>query len=87
MEGHERRVYRTKVDASGRIVLPAEARARNQIAEGDTVLVVEDEHGLHVKSFDQALVEAQGFFQSLAPADVMLSEELLADRRSARERD
>ena len=45
----ERQTYHLKVDSSGRIVLPAEARARNHIAEGDTVVVVEDNNGLHVK--------------------------------------
>lgn len=80
-------VYHLKVDSSGRIVLPAEARARNHIAEGDTVVVVEDENGLHVKTRDQAIAEAQAFFATLAPPDVLLSEEILQDRRSEIERD
>lgn len=87
MEGQEHRVYRTKVGASGRIVLPAEARQRNQIAEGDTLLVVEDQHGFHIKSLDQSLAEAQAYFATLAPRDVRLSDELIADRRSGNERD
>jgi len=87
MEKQEHRVYRTKVDSSGRIVLPAEGRQRNHIAEGDTVVVVEDDHGFHVKSLDQALAEAQAYFATLAPPDVILSEELLADRRAETERD
>ena len=45
METQEQRVYRTKVDASGRIVIPADARQRNHISEGDTIVVVEDGHG------------------------------------------
>ena len=87
MEGQEHRVYRTRVDSSGRIVLPSEARERNHIAEGDTVVVVEDALGLHVKSLGQALAEAQDYFASLAPKSVVLSEALLADRRSESERD
>jgi AbrB family looped-hinge helix DNA binding protein len=87
MNGQDHRVYRTKVDSSGRIVLPSEARERNHIAEGDTVVVVEDAHGLHVKSLDQALREAQAYFASLAPKSVILSESLLVDRRSESERD
>jgi len=38
-------VYHLKVDASGRIVLPADARQRNHIAEGDTVIITEDAEG------------------------------------------
>ena len=87
MEGQENRVYQARVDSSGRIVIPAEARSRNKIKEGDTLVVVEDDHGLHVKSLDQALAEAQDYFATLAPPDVMLSDEIIADRRSERERD
>jgi len=87
MEGQEQRIYRTKVDSSGRIVLPFEARQRNHIGEGDTVVVVEDDHGLHVKSLEQAIADAQAYFSSLAPRDRILSDELLADRRTESECD
>jgi len=83
----ERQTYHLKVDSSGRIVLPAEARARNHITEGDTVVVVEDGNGLHVKTREQIVAEAQAYFASFVPRDVLLSEEILADRRAEHERD
>jgi len=83
----ERQTYHLKVDTSGRIVLPADARDRQHIASGDTVVVIEDENGLHVKTQDQVIAEAQAFFATLAPPDVLLSEEILQDRRSEIERD
>ena len=83
----ERQVYHLKVDTAGRIVLPAEARARNHIAEGDTVIVVEDAHGLHVKTREQIKAEVQAYFADMAPPDVLLSEEILKDRRAEHERD
>jgi AbrB family looped-hinge helix DNA binding protein len=86
MQG-ERLTYHLKVDASGRIVLPADARARNHIAEGDTVTVIEDENGLHVKTRERILADAQAYFASFVPRDVLLSEEILADRRAEHERD
>jgi AbrB family looped-hinge helix DNA binding protein len=86
MQG-ERQVYHLKVDASGRIVLPAEARQRLHIAEGDTVIVVDDALGLHIKTREKALAEAQAYFSKLAPANVSLSKEILKDRRSESERD
>jgi AbrB family looped-hinge helix DNA binding protein len=55
MQG-EQQVYHLKVDASGRIVLPAEARQRNHIAEGDTVIITEDAEGLHIKTRDKVLL-------------------------------
>jgi AbrB family looped-hinge helix DNA binding protein len=83
----EQQVYRLKVDSSGRIVLPAEARARKNIAEGDTLMLVEDAHGLHVKTREQIKAEVQAYFADLAPPDVLRSEEILQDRRSEIERD
>jgi AbrB family looped-hinge helix DNA binding protein len=83
----EPQVYRLKVDSSGRIVLPADARARNCIAEGDTVTVVEDNHGLHIKTREQIKADVQDYFATLAPPDVLLSEEILKDRRAEHERD
>jgi AbrB family looped-hinge helix DNA binding protein len=83
----ERHVYHLKVDSSGRIVLPADARARNHIEEGDTVVVVADGNGLHVKTREQIGAEAQAYFASFVPRGVMLSEEVLADRRAEHERD
>jgi AbrB family looped-hinge helix DNA binding protein len=83
----KQQVYNLKVDASGRIVLPAEARARNHIAEGDTVVVVEDDQGLHVKTREQVKAEVQAYFATLAPPGVLLSEEILQDRRAEHERD
>jgi AbrB family looped-hinge helix DNA binding protein len=59
----------SKMDASGRIALPAEARQRNRIAEGDTVIITEDAQGLHIKTRDKVLSEAQAYFAKLAPAN------------------
>ena len=83
----DHQVYRLKVDSSGRIVLPADARDRQHIASGDTVVVVEDNHGLHIKTREQIKAEVQAYFADLAPPDVLLSEEILQDRRSEIERD
>lgn len=35
-----------------------EVRQRNKLVEGDTVVVVDDENGLHVKTLQQAIAEA-----------------------------
>jgi AbrB family looped-hinge helix DNA binding protein len=60
MEG-ERQVYRVKVDASGRIVLPAEARQRLHIGEGDTVIMVDDALGLHIKTRRRCVGRCEGY--------------------------
>jgi AbrB family looped-hinge helix DNA binding protein len=83
----ERQVYHLKVDSSGRIVLPAEVRERNHINFGDTVVVMVDAQGFQVKTRDQIGAEAQAYFAKLVPRDVLLSEEILNDRRAESERD
>lgn len=82
MEGTAHHVYHTKLDASGRIVIPVEVRQRRNIGQGQTLVVVEDEHGLHVKTIDEVVAEAQEYFLTLAPAEVSLVDELLAERRA-----
>lgn len=86
MQG-EQQIYHLKVDASGRIVLPSETRERHHISGGDTVVVVEDHAGLHIKTREQLLEEVQAHFAKHVPKGVLLSEEILQDRRSEIERD
>ncbi|WP_081838496.1 AbrB/MazE/SpoVT family DNA-binding domain-containing protein [Thermogemmatispora carboxidivorans] len=81
------RVYRSKVDMSGRIVLPAEVRSRQHIHTGDQVILIEQPDGLQVKTQEQALREAQDFFATLAPLDMPLSEELIRERREEASRE
>lgn len=83
----EQQVYNLKVDSSGRIAIPSEARERRHIASGDTVVVIEDEAGLHIKTRDQLLAEVQALFAKYVPRGVLLSDEINADRRSEIERD
>jgi AbrB family looped-hinge helix DNA binding protein len=87
MEGQESRVYRSKVDASGRIVLPAELRSELGLLEGSPVLVIRDGLGVHIETPAHALDALQAYFQDLVPANVSLADELIADRRAEAERD
>jgi len=83
----EQQVYNLKVDSSGRIALPSQARERRHIANGDTVVVIEDETGLHIKTREQLLSEVQAEFAKVVPRGVLLSDEINADRRAEHERD
>jgi AbrB family looped-hinge helix DNA binding protein len=82
----EPQVYRLKVDNSGRIVLPADLRQQNHIAEGDTIVVVKDHNGLHIKTLDQVIAEVQAEFAKFVPRGVLLGDEINAERRSEIER-
>jgi len=81
------RVYRLKVDPSGRIVLPTEARDRHHIDRGDTLVVVDDPDGLHIKTLDQVVEEAQAHVAKFVPPGVSLGDEVNQERRSEIERD
>jgi len=87
MELESKQVYHLKVDSSGRILLPSEARERHRIASGDTLVVTEDAYGIRLKTRDEAIAEAQAYFATLAPPEVLLSDEINQDRRAEHERD
>jgi len=85
--GDQSHIYRSKVDSSGRIVLPADVRLRQQIHTGDLVVLIEGPDGLQVKTLQQAIIDAQAVFAQLAPPDVLLSEELISERREEAKRE
>lgn len=75
------RSYHTKIDGSGRIVLPAEVRKELRLSAGDELLVVEDNMGFRLKTAEQALREVQEYIASFIPPGVSLVDELLRERR------
>jgi bifunctional DNA-binding transcriptional regulator/antitoxin component of YhaV-PrlF toxin-antitoxin module len=87
MEGQEHRVYHTKLDASGRIVIPVEVRQRRKIPDGATLIVVDDDNGLRVQTIEDSIAEAQAYIRSFVPAGVSLVDELIAERRAEAERE
>lgn len=74
-------VYRAKVDSSGRVVLPSDLRIRQHIQAGDEVVIVETAGELRLKTLEGAIKEARELFAELAPPEVILSEEVIRDRR------
>lgn len=80
-------VYRLKVDTSGRILLPTEARDRHRIAGGDTIVAVDGPDGLRIRTLDEMIADVQAHFAKFVPRDVLLSDEVNEDRRAEHERD
>jgi bifunctional DNA-binding transcriptional regulator/antitoxin component of YhaV-PrlF toxin-antitoxin module len=79
--GIEHQVFSTKIDSSGRVVLPADIRAAMEVSVGDTVQMVLDGGSVRIKSRRQALREAQDYFCKMIPAEVNLVDDLLRERR------
>ena len=70
-----------KVSDGGRVVIPAELRARHGIAVGDSMLWVEDEQGLRLVSPRAALRRAQQIAARYKRKGVSEVDEFLRDRR------
>ncbi len=73
--------FHVKIGTSGRMVLPAALRERHQMRPGDTLVFrSRDDGAVEVRTRDQVLREALDYFAALAPADRILSEELIRER-------
>lgn len=81
------RIHHTRLDASGRVVLPREMRDSLQLSPGDPVLMIEDGRECRITTAGQSLAEAQAYFSALVPPDVSLVDSLLAERRAEAERE
>ena len=83
----EPKVYRSKIDSSGRILLPAELRSQHGLDVGDSVILVDEGTGVELKSTAEAIQDAQTLFKSAAPRERVLSDELRRERRKEAERE
>jgi AbrB family looped-hinge helix DNA binding protein len=84
-QGHK--VYQSRVDKSGRIVLPAEVRSAFGLKVGSPVLVVQDETGVRLETPEHALRALQEYFMKLAPPGVSMVDELIQEHREEAERE
>lgn len=85
MPRHSREIFRAKVDPAGRVNIPAEVRSRLGISCGDEVIVREQEHGIRIETFQQALRRAQKYFTGLTGSDASVVDELIRERREEAE--
>jgi antitoxin PrlF len=76
-------IQRGKLVSGGRLQLPAELRRELSLADGDTVLMEVVDGELHVRPLRDAVARVQARLRQFVPADVSLSDELIADRRAA----
>ena len=80
--------YTTRLEKSGRILIPAAVRRHLGLSEGSQVLVkVEDSGTLQVTSRSQALAKVRQEIRKYIPAGQDLAEELIRDRRAEVERE
>jgi AbrB family looped-hinge helix DNA binding protein len=80
-------IQRGKLVSGGRLQLPAELRRELSLADGDTVLMEVVDGELHVRPLRDAVARVQARLRHFVPTDVSLSDELIADRRAAADRE
>ena len=79
-EGIRNRV-RLKIDAAGRVLIPADIRQAMGIEEGSVVLAWLERGELHLVGTKTAAAHAQRLARELIPGRDSLADKLLADRR------
>jgi AbrB family looped-hinge helix DNA binding protein len=80
-------VVAARLDAEGRIVIPAEYRKTLALKEGDDLLVYLEGDSLRLTSRDAAINRIQAEVKRLVPPGVSLVDELIAERRREAERE
>jgi AbrB family transcriptional regulator, stage V sporulation protein T len=74
--------YHLKLQAQGRVVVPADVRADLGVQEGDELILLKEAHGYRLTSRRQVVLELAGSLQKTGAAvDRDLTQELLDDRR------
>jgi AbrB family looped-hinge helix DNA binding protein len=76
-----------KVDASGRILLPAKVRKDLHLKRGSELVMRLGKDSLHLKTRGQALREAQEYFSQFRRKGELWSEELIKERRQEARRE
>ena len=74
-------LYRVRLAAGGRIVIPAEVRQLLRIQGGEELLLTLDEVGFRVTTYRQAIRQAQSLFAKLKGEGESVVEALLRERR------
>lgn len=74
-------VLKGKIVEGGRIIVPAAFRESMGIAKGDTVFMELHGDELRIRPARSALRRIQAKLRALAPAEGLVSDELIAERR------
>jgi AbrB family looped-hinge helix DNA binding protein len=78
---------RVRVDTAGRVVIPAELRQKLGIKAGEDLLLRQDEHGIHLQTFAQAVKAVQEVFAPYRPAGKSVVDELIREREEEARRE
>ena len=80
-ESHPPEFSRIRVDAAGRVVVPAELRERFGIQPGSDLSVSVDDDGIHLRTAKQMIRAAQDAIAPYRTPGVSVVDELIRERR------
>lgn len=72
---------KAQLNENGRIVIPATIRRKMDLQPGETVLLRYENGELRIEAYKDRIRRIQEEFQKFAKPGVLLSEELIAERR------
>jgi AbrB family looped-hinge helix DNA binding protein len=80
--------YKGKIISGGRVVIPADVRAKLGLKEGDTVSFTVDEDSVRIRSYQASTARIQKLLEPYQPKDgTFLSDELIRERREEARRE
>lgn len=86
-ESHPSHFSRVRVDSAGRVVIPAEVRQHIGIQTGQDLILSEDEEGIHIQTFSQAVKAVQEAFAPYRVPGVSVVDELIREREEEARRE
>jgi AbrB family looped-hinge helix DNA binding protein len=73
---------RTRLNANGRVVIPAAVRKALDLRPGDELIIRVDDGELRLSTRRQALARARRMIREYIPSDEDLTQSLIEDRRA-----
>jgi AbrB family looped-hinge helix DNA binding protein len=77
----------TKINANGRIVIPAPIRQRMNLEPGDSIVMEVEDGVLRIESYRARIRRIQEEFKQYAKPGILASDELIAERREEARRE
>jgi len=77
----------TRINENGRIVIPASIRRAMDLKAGDTVLLRYEDGVLQIESYREKIRRIQEEFKKFSKPGVLMSDELVAERREEARRE
>jgi len=86
-ESHSHPFSHVRVDSAGRILIPAEVREHLRIEPGQNLILAEDEGGIRLQTFEQAVKAVQKTFAPYRVSGISVVDELIREREEEARRE